>query len=88
MYFSYLLAAACTLGVGGVVAQQDPRLSTGLTLETPSTGVSTTPDGRLFLVYARVDGSTGPQVVEWNFSDNTTSPFPNAEWNSYSAGSM
>ena len=41
----------------------DQRINTELVLDVPSNGVSTTPGGRLFLVYARVDGSTGPQVV-------------------------
>lgn len=65
---------------------EDPRIQTALTLENPSNGVSTTPDGRLFVLYARVDGSTGPQVVEYNRTTNTQVPYPNAEWNNYTAG--
>ena len=57
----------------------------GLTLTTPSTGVSTSPDGRLFVLYARgLDGSTGPQVVEWK--GNSSVPYPDEEWNSYEEG--
>ena len=66
-------------------AQSTAQLQVNQTLQHPVNGVSTTPDGRLFLLYARVDGSKGPQVVEWK-SDNTTIPYPNAEWNSYSEG--
>lgn len=80
-----------SLEVGQITAQsytgpEDPRIKTELVLQTPSNGVSTTPDGRLFLVYARVDGSTGPQVVEYNRTSNTTTPYPNLKWNSYSDG--
>lgn len=67
-----------------VAAQEDPRVINQLTLETPVNGVSTTPEGRLFLLYARVDGSKGPTVVEWK--NDTAIPYPNLEWNSYAAG--
>jgi len=66
---------------------QDPRIQTALTLEHPVNGVSTTPDGRLFVLYARVDGSTGPQVAEYNRTTNTSTAYPNEEWNSYTNGS-
>ncbi|KAL9622598.1 MAG: hypothetical protein Q9160_003095 [Pyrenula sp. 1 TL-2023] len=65
---------------------EDPRIVTALTLDTPSTGVSATPDGRLFLVFARVDGSKGPQIVEYHAADNTTTPYPDERWNSYMPG--
>lgn len=64
-----------------VLAQIDPRVETAIVTETPINGVSTTPDGRLFLLYARVDGSKGPTVVEK--VENATVPYPNLEWNSY-----
>ena len=76
-----ILLALCNL----IFAAQDPRVKVALTLQHPVNGVSTTPDGRLFVLYARVDGSTGPTVVEWHNGSDPT-PFPNAEWNSYSAG--
>lgn len=63
----------------------DPSIQTVLTLETPCNGVSTTPDGRLFLLYARVDGTQAqglPEVVEW--VNGTAIPYPDAAWNSYS----
>jgi hypothetical protein len=64
----------------------DQNINIELTLNVPSNGVSTTPDGRLFLVYARVDGSKGPQVVEYNRETNTSTAYPNKEWNSYEPG--
>ena len=64
----------------------DQRVNVELTLNVPCNGVSLTPDGRLFLVYARVDGSTGAQVVEYNRDTNTSTPYPNKKWNSYSEG--
>lgn len=66
---------------------EDPRINIGLTLENPSNGVSLTPSGRLFVLFARVDGSTGPQVVEYNRTTNTSTPYPSAEWNNYTNGS-
>jgi hypothetical protein len=68
---------------GLVFANLDPRLETGIVTETPINGVSTTPEGRTFLLYARVDGSTGPTVVE--SVGNTTTPYPDLAWNSYNA---
>lgn len=64
----------------------DQRVNVELTLNVPSNGVSTTPDGQLFLVYARVDGSKGAQVVKYDRSTNTSTPYPNLEWNSYEDG--
>lgn len=65
---------------------QDSRIETALTLDVPTNGASTTPDGRLFLVLARVDGSKGAQVVEYNTTSKTMKPYPNEEWNSYAKG--
>ena len=65
---------------------EDPRLTIQLTVQHPINGVSTTPSGRLFVVYARVDGSKGPQVAEYDQSTNTSTAYPNLEWNSYSDG--
>ena len=80
------LAAFATLSATQYTPQEDPRLSIGLTLDTPTTGVSTTPDGRLFLIWSRVDGSTGPQISEYNLTTNTSVPYPNAEWNNFTIG--
>jgi hypothetical protein len=49
-----LFLASCTF------AATDPRVKVALTLQHPVNGVSTTPNGRIFILYARVDGSTGP----------------------------
>ena len=84
MLSHHIKTAICyTLAAGSVLAQQDPRLQTAITTDTPINGVSSTPDGRLFLLYARVDGSKGPTVVEW--VNDTAVPYPNREWNSYNA---
>ena len=68
---------------GLVFADLDTRVETAIATDIPVNGVSTTPEGRTFLLYARVDGSTGPTVVE--SIGNTTVPYPNLEWNSYNA---
>ena len=65
---------------------EDPRLTTALTLQIPSTGISNTPTGRLFVLESHVDGSSGPQIVEYNQTDNSTTPYPDERWNSYMPG--
>ncbi|KAI0009054.1 major royal jelly protein [Xylariaceae sp. FL0662B] len=82
MWLPLIIYAASAVG-SIIPAPEDPRVQLALTLDTPSTGVSTTPDGRLFILYARVDGSTGPGIVEWDNSTQTATPFPDAEWNNY-----
>ncbi|KAL9093321.1 MAG: hypothetical protein Q9165_004062 [Trypethelium subeluteriae] len=63
---------------------EDPRLNVEVVLDVPTNGASTTPDGRIFFVLARVDGSTGPQLVEYYPSNQSMTAYPNEEWNSYS----
>jgi sugar lactone lactonase YvrE len=66
------------------LAFQDARVQVALTLDTPCNGVSATQAGRLFVLYARVDGTQGqglPEVVEW--VNGTGVPYPDARWNSY-----
>lgn len=65
---------------------EDPRVKVEIVLQHPVNGVSTTPDGRMFLVYARVDGSSGPQVVEYFPETKTQRAFPNVAWNTLEAG--
>ena len=93
MLFKTLRTAALTLAFTASfsIAQtyyglEDPRIQTALTLEHPVNGVSTTPEGRLFILYARVDGSKGPQVAEYNQTTNTSTAYPNEEWNNYTNG--
>lgn len=83
MQLHRLLAGLCAIGIYNAFAQQDPRIDTAIVSETPVNGVSTTPGGRIFLLYARVDGSSGPTVVEWQ--NGTVTPYPNLEWNSYNS---
>ncbi|ROV92382.1 hypothetical protein VMCG_09136 [Cytospora schulzeri] len=62
------------------LAATDPRLQVALTLDTPCNGVSRTPDGRLFVLYARVDGTQAqglPELVEW--VNGTGLPYPDAK---------
>ncbi|KQO49586.1 MULTISPECIES: L-dopachrome tautomerase-related protein [unclassified Methylobacterium] len=79
------LAGAFSLpGSTRAFAEEDPRLVTAMTLDTPSTGVSIAPDGRRFLVLARLDGSAGPQIVEWK--DGILVPYPDVTWNGWAKG--
>lgn len=76
-FLAAALASSC-------LASQDPRVQVALTLDTPCNGVSTTEDGRLFVLYARVDGTQAqglPEVVEW--VNGTSVPYPDSRWNSY-----
>jgi len=77
------IAAFCALLSTSALAQVDPRIETAIVTETPINGISTTPSGRTFLLYARVDNSTGPTIVEK--LGNTTTAYPNLEWNSYTS---
>ena len=82
-----VLSTACwQVAAQNYYGPEDPRINVEVVLQHPSNGPSTTPDSRLFLVYARVDGSKGPQVVEYHRETNTTTPLPNEEWNSYEPG--
>ncbi|KAJ5122881.1 hypothetical protein N7448_008978 [Penicillium atrosanguineum] len=84
MFTRALQISTIALGIIHTV-NASPTLRVGLTLDSPSIGISTTPEGRRFIVYARfLDGSTGPQVVEWKH--NSTTPYPDVEWNSYRPG--
>ena len=77
------LVSICLSLASIICAAIDPRVEVALTADTPINGVSTTPDGRIFVLFARVDGSTGPQVAEYISSNNTYVPYPNAEWNTF-----
>ncbi|ROV94007.1 hypothetical protein VSDG_06206 [Cytospora chrysosperma] len=86
----FVAAAAATITITTLtpygLAATDPRIEVALTLDTPCNGVSTTPDGRLFVLYARVDGTQAqglPELVEW--VNGTGRPYPDARWNSYAA---
>lgn len=63
--------------------RSDVQLQTALTLNTTSSGVSTTPDGRLFIIWNHIDGTTGPYISE--LVDQDFIPYPNEEWNSWNA---
>lgn len=81
---AYFISIAAAALVSSCLAAQDPRVKVALTLDTPCNGVSTTEDGRLFVLYARVDGTQAqglPEVVEW--VNGTGVPYPDARWNSY-----
>lgn len=93
MKFVYAIQRLLLLSpfVSSVIAQtytgpEDPRLVTELSLQIVTNGVSTTPEGRLFLVISGVDGNKGPKVVEFDRATNSTTAYPDEEWNSYVEG--
>lgn len=52
--------------------------------DSVTNGVATTPEGRVFAVIARIDGSSGPRVVEMR--EGRPVPYPDAGWNAYAEG--
>lgn len=83
-----LLSSLCSWSTAQTfTGPEDPRISIELELQTPSQGISITADGRIFVAYTYIDGTSGgPQVVEYNKTTNTSTPYPNEAWNTYSAG--
>ncbi|OJI96863.1 hypothetical protein ASPVEDRAFT_120308 [Aspergillus versicolor CBS 583.65] len=84
-----ILALFTLLVQADVTPDHDNRLKTSIILDTPTTGASTTPEGRTFLNLVHIDGTTGASIVEViDSSPNTNStlrPYPNAAWNSWNA---
>ena len=64
-------------------------LDTVLQSDTVANGFAKTRDGRIFLPFSRIDGSAGPQVIEWK--DGKPVPFPATvdtaqDWNGFKTG--
>lgn len=53
-------------------------------LDAVTNGVAVTPEGQIFAVLARIDGSAGPRVVE--IRDGRPVPFPDEAWNAFTDG--
>lgn len=62
----------------------DAPLDTVLKSDTVANGIATTRDGRIFLPFSRIDGSSGPQVVEWK--DGKPVAYPDDTWNGWKQG--
>ncbi len=59
-------------------------LTTVLQLDNVATGVAISPNGRMFVPLSHIDGSEGPQVIEW--VDGKPQPYPDANMNSWKTG--
>ena len=82
-----MLAGIMLLAFGGSASAQTEKpdaLITVLRSDTVANGIATTPSNRIFLPFSRIDGSSGPQVVEW--VDGKPVPYPDATWNSWKQG--
>ena len=77
-------AAVSSAAVAQGPEAQDPRLTVAASLDVATNGVATTRDGRVFMVLVRLDGSSGPRIVEWR--DGTLLPYPDAAWNAWAPG--
>lgn len=84
LLFGLPLALFATLSQADVTKDHDDRLQTAVMLDTPTTGASTTPEGRIFLKLARLDGTTGSQIVEVKDNFSLVS-YPDERWNSWNA---
>ena len=62
----------------------DAPLDVVLQSDTVANGIAMTRDGRVFLPFSRIDGSAGPQVVEWK--DGKPVAYPDAAWNGWKQG--
>ena len=77
-------AVAPLSGIPGSPSSGAPRrgpeaLITVLQVDAVANGIATTPDNRIFLPLSHLDGSAGPQAVEWK--DGKAIPYPDAAWN-------
>ena len=85
--FGFSVLGLATLGPARAETPQGDTpepLITVLQSPTVANGIATTPAGRMFLPFSRIDGSVGPQVVEWK--DGKPVPFPDAAWNGWKTG--
>ena len=81
------VVAVLLVALAGSATGQNDRadaLVTVLRSETVANGIATTPTNRIFLPFSRIDGSEGPQAVEWK--DGGPVAFPDAAWNSWKKG--
>ena len=81
-----MTATLMVLLIGGGLrdAARADQLTTVLRSKTVANGIASTPSGRIFLPFSRIDGSVGPQVVEWK--DGKPVPFPDESWNGWKQG--
>ena len=77
------LATTASAGPSSADTAQ-PALVTVLRSRSVANGIATTRSGRIFLPLSRIDGSEGPQAVEWK--DGQPVPYPDAAWNSWHKG--
>ena len=59
-------------------------LTTVIQLDNVATGFALSPTGRMFVPLSHIDGSEGPQVIEW--VNGRPQPYPDANWNSWKTG--
>ena len=83
MRFAFVLVVALAAATVPALAEADP-LATVLQLDSVAIGYASTRSDRVFLPLSRLDGSSGPQVVEWK--SGKPIPFPNEAWNSWKPG--
>ena len=74
------IALSLFLGHGSIAqSSSQPKLIDSLHLPFLTNAVATTPNGRIFINMAHLDGSAGPRVVEW--VNGKATPYPNPTWN-------
>jgi hypothetical protein len=71
--------AAVLFLISHAFAATEPRIQVALALQHPVNGASTAADERIIILFSLVDGSTGPQVAEWN-NGSTSAALPKTRW--------
>lgn len=76
--------AAAFVAIAAPSAAAPDSIATVLQIDSVANGYASTPSGRVFLPLSHLDGSPGPQVVEWK--RGKTAPYPDASWNGWKSG--
>ena len=84
MRLASALAAALLAPVALPASAAPDPLATVLQLDSVANGYASDASQRVFLPLSRIDGSAGPQVVEWKKGKPV--PFPDAHWNEWKPG--
>ncbi|WP_263409831.1 major royal jelly family protein [Terriglobus tenax] len=63
----------------------DLQKAVAITAQEPITGVTTTRDGKVFVLFPHLDGHDGTRVAQV-LADGSFRPFPDEEWNRWRAG--
>ena len=84
MRLAFALAAALLAPAAPSASAGPDPLATVLQLDSNANGYASNASQRVFLPLSHIDGSAGPQVVEWKKGKPV--PFPDERWNAWKPG--